>query len=222
MTDRLKHMKETLMSAVEMELCNLGEADTKELGEAIDMIKDLEETLYYCSIVEAMEEEKEKGKSHYQNGEQSMMYYPVMMNYAKEQEGNTDWRDAPRRYYDGNSGMYNYANNRRGNSSGNRSGGNNSSNNNGGNSSSQYTEREMPNNVFADGREGRSPRSRRMYMEAKETHQDKAAQMRELEKYMQELTQDMVEMVEDASPEEKQLLSKRIAALGTKIGQLDD
>ena len=61
-----------------------------------------------------------------------------------------------------------------------------------------------------------------MYMEAKETHQDKAAQMRELEKYMQELTQDMVEMVEDASPEEKQLLSKRIAALGTKIGQLDD
>ena len=221
MTDRLKHMKETLMSAVEMELCNLSEADTKELGEAIDMIKDLEETLYYCSIVEAMEEEKEKGKSHYQNGEQSMMYYPVMMNYAKEQEGNTDWRDAPRRYYDGNSGM-NYANSGRGNSSGNRSGGNNSSNNNGGNSSSQYTEREMPNNVFADGREGRSPRSRRMYMEAKETHQDKAAQMRELEKYMQELTQDMVEMVEDASPEEKQLLSKRIAALGTKIGQLDD
>lgn len=221
MTDRLKHMKETLMSAVEMELCNLSEADTKELGEAIDMIKDLEETLYYCSIVEAMEEEKEKGKSHYQNGEQSMMYYPVMMNYAKEQEGNTNWRDAPRRYYDGNSGM-NYANSGRGNSSGNRSGGNNSSNNNGGNSSSQYTEREMPNNVFADGREGRSPRSRRMYMEAKETHQDKAAQMRELEKYMQELTQDMVEMVEDASPEEKQLLSKRIAALGTKIGQLDD
>lgn len=221
MTDRLKHMKETLMSAVEMELCNLGEADTKELGEAIDMIKDLEETLYYCSIVEAMEEEKEKGKSHHQNGEQSMMYYPVMMNYAKEQEGNTDWRDAPRRYYDGNSGM-NYANSGRGNSSGNRSGGNSSSNNNGGNSSSQYTEREMPNNVFADGREGRSPRSRRMYMEAKETHQDKAAQMRELEKYMQELTQDMVEMVEDASPEEKQLLSKRIAALGTKIGQLDD
>lgn len=213
MTDRLKHMKETLMSAVEMELCNLGEVDTKELGEAIDMIKDLEETLYYCSIVEAMEEEKKKGKSHHQNGEQSMMYYPVMMNYAKEQEGNTDWRDAPRRYYDGNSG--------RGNSSGNRSGGNNSSNN-GGNSSSQYTEREMPSNVFADGREGRSPRSRRMYMEAKETHQDKAAQMRELEKYMQELTQDMVEMVEDASPEEKQLLSKRIAALGTKIGQLDD
>ena len=108
-------MKENLMCYVQAQMGNLQGVDAKELGEAIDMIKDLEETLYYCSIVEAMEEEKEKGKSHYQNGEQSMMYYPVMMNYAKEQEGNTDWRDAPRRYYDGNSGM-NYANSGRGNS----------------------------------------------------------------------------------------------------------
>ena len=32
--------------------------------------------------------------------------------------------------------------------------------------------------------------------------------MRELEKYMQELTQDIVEMIGDASPEEKQYLEK--------------
>jgi hypothetical protein len=32
-----------------------------------------------------------------------------------------------------------------------------------------YTEKEFPN-AFMDSREGRSPRSRRMYMEAKETH----------------------------------------------------
>ena len=38
---------------------------------------------------------------------------------------------------------------------------------------------------------------------------------------MQELTQDMVEMIEDASPEEKQYLEKRITALGNKIGQLN-
>ena len=59
-------------------------------------------------------------------------------------------------------------------------------------------------------------------MEAKETHQDKTTQMRELEKYMQELAQDMVEMVEDASAEEKQYLSKKISALATKLGQLND
>ena len=73
-----------------------------------------------------------------------------------------------------------------------------------------------------DSREGRSPKSRRMYMESKQTHQDKIAQMRELEKYVQELTQDIVEMVEDASPEEKQYLSKRVTALGNKLSQLND
>ena len=41
--------------------------------------------------------------------------------------------------------------------------------------------------------------------------------MKELEKYVQELAQDMVEMVEDASPEERQYLSKKISALSTKI-----
>jgi hypothetical protein len=71
-----------------------------------------------------------------------------------------------------------------------------------------------------DPREGKSYRSRRMYMEAKEIHSDKAAQMKELERYAQELTSDIVEMVEDASPEEKQYLSKKITALATKINQL--
>ena len=95
---------------------------------------------------------------------------------------------------------------------------------NGGNnesSSMNYTEREYPYE-FKDHREGRSPHSRRMYMEARETHQDKAAQMRELEKYMQELTQDLVEMIEGASAEEKQYLNKKIATLSNKIGQLSD
>jgi len=35
---------------------NLHQVDTHELGEVIDMIKDLEEALYYCSITKAMEE----------------------------------------------------------------------------------------------------------------------------------------------------------------------
>ena len=52
--EKLKHMKDTLMCAVEMQLCDLSEVDTKELGEAIDMIKDLEEAIYYCTVTEAM------------------------------------------------------------------------------------------------------------------------------------------------------------------------
>ena len=75
--------------------------------------------------------------------------------------------------------------------------------------------------MFDDPREGKSHRSRRMYMEAKETHQDKTMQMKELEKYAQELTSDIIEMVEDASPEERQYLSKKVTALANKITQLN-
>ena len=59
-------------------------------------------------------------------------------------------------------------------------------------------------------------------MESKAQHSDKAMQMKELENYMQELTTDMVEMVEGSTQEEKQYLSKRIAALANKIQQLND
>lgn len=120
-------------------------------------------------------------------------------------------------YYDGGwNGGYGYY-----------SGGEPSKSNNGSassgtnNASTSYTEKEYPYE-FRDLREGRSPRSRRMYMESRETHQDKASQMRELEKYMQELAQDLVEMVEGASVEEKQYLSKKISALSNKLGQLSD
>lgn len=191
MIDRLKHVKETLMCAVEAQMYNLEEVDTKELGEAIDMIKDIEEAMYYCSVVKAMEDSEKNGKY-----EKEAMYYTPM--YYTEGHG-----DMSRRYYNGNGGN---------NSSSNSSSGNGRGN------SSQYSEHEFPM-AFSDGREGRSPRSRRMYMEAKETKQDKATQMRELEKYMQELTQDVVEMIEDASPEERQYLSKKISALATKINQ---
>lgn len=67
---------------------------------------------------------------------------------------------------------------------------------------------------------GHSYKNRRMYMEAKEMHKDKAVQLRELEKYMQELTTDIVDMIQDASAEEKQYLEKKISALATKIGQM--
>ena len=68
-----------------------------------------------------------------------------------------------------------------------------------------------------DSREGRSPMSRKTYVESKELHHDKAVQMKELDKYMQELTQDIVDMIKDASPEEKQLLKQKISVLSTKI-----
>ena len=48
-------------------------------------------------------------------------------------------------------------------------------------------------------------------------HHDKAKQMKELEQYMQELSGDMMEMINDATPEEKEILSQKLSTLAEKI-----
>ena len=58
-------------------------------------------------------------------------------------------------------------------------------------------------------------------MEAKRMNRDKSMQLRELEKYMQELSQDITDMIVDSSMEEKQYLEKKITALAGKIGQMN-
>lgn len=167
---KLHALEEALACVLESQLGHLEEIDAAEMGEVVDMIKDIEEAKYYCAVVKAMEE----AESSYFDFEQSpRMYYKAERHLPHHEE---------------------------------RSG--------------EYTEKEMPYS-FQDGREGRSHRSRRMYMEAKETRQEKSIQMKELEKYTQELTQDILEMIEDASPEEKSYLSKKIAALSTKVQNLN-
>lgn len=192
---RLTAMRENLASCIEYQLSHLDEVDGEELGEAIDMLKDLEETLYFHAITEAMKGEGAYGdwnskqkKNGYHQYDDSQMYYG-------------GW-NSPISYNDG--GQMNRS------SSG--GSGYNSSN-------SSYYHEPMMDTGLRDDREGRSPRNRRMYMEAKHT-KDKATQLRELEKYMQELTSDIVEMIQDSSPEEKQYLEKKISALASKIGQM--
>lgn len=201
--EQLKSMKSCLVAQAQAQMGNLQQVDAKELGEVIDMIKDLEEAIYYCNIVEAMEEkDKQQPTNTY--------YYTEKMMYPEPDY----YRDMDRQ-----SGRMYYSSGSNGGNSGNNSG-NSSSSNSGNNSSRYYTEREYPLEL-RDRREGRSPMSRRMYMESKELHQDKATKMKELEKYMQELTQDVTEMIEDATPEEKQLLHKKVTALASKIEQMN-
>lgn len=73
-----------------------------------------------------------------------------------------------------------------------------------------------------DTREGRSGMSRRSYIESKQIHTDstpesKQAKMKELEKYMNELSSDMTEMIGDASNEEKTMLKQKLQTLSAKI-----
>lgn len=179
--EQLKHMKETLISCVQSQMSHLDTVDTEELGDVIDMIKDLAEAIYYCSITKAMEGKEKEGGNQYHH------YY-------------TEYRDMDRpegRMYYPESG-----------NEGNMSSGNNTR---------SYMEWNYP--MERDRREGRSPMSRKTYMEAKEMHQPKTTQMKELEKYLQELSSDIVEMIQDASPEEKSFLEKKISALAVKINQ---
>lgn len=61
--DALKTMKEQIMNCVQGQLGDLAKVDTHELGEAIDMIKDLSESIYYCTITESMEKSDEQKRS---------------------------------------------------------------------------------------------------------------------------------------------------------------
>ena len=187
--ERLKSIKEMLMCCIEGQMSHLDTVDTKELGEAIDMIKDLEEAMYYCTVVEAMKE-----KSWEYEGENNSEHKRRYMKPEDKQDHDYKYR----KYMDSHSPL----------------------------TFEEWARQEEMEASHTPGtrdtKEGRSYKSRKMYMESKEKHQDKASQMRELERYMQELTQDVVEMVEDASPEEKQYLSKRVAALANKLSQLND
>jgi ribosome-binding factor A len=56
----MKTMKTQLMSCIQGQMGDLKHADAKELGEAVDMVKDLSEAIYYCTITEAMEKGSEQ------------------------------------------------------------------------------------------------------------------------------------------------------------------
>ena len=141
--DRLYHIKECLVTKAKEQMNHLDEVCAKELGEVIDMIKDLEEAIYYATITEAMHNKD----------------YPMGV-------GGDDHH---------------------------------------------------PQMELQDNKEGRSHKSRRMYMESKEMRNDKNAQIQGLEHYMKELSMDIVEMIQGASPEEKQLLKSKLTTLISKI-----
>ena len=246
--ERIKQIKENLMACIEAQMCNIYEVDAEELGEAIDMLKDLEEALYYCTITEAMEGKKQGNEYEFEmkNGgkESSQMYnrgsyYPMYARDMDDRGGRGDGNESrsggnrPSRSYErmyeeemsyarGGEGQ-SYARGGGGgqggggSSSGGGSSGGSGSGGQGGGGSSSSNFSEM---MMRDPREGRSPESRRMYLQSKQSGSDKASQLRELEKYMQELSQDVVDMIQEASPEEKQYLEKKISALASKIGQM--
>lgn len=229
MEDKLVSMKECLMAAAQNQMGNLENVNAKELGEVVDMIKDLAEASYYCTVTKTMEDREKEQKEQEKIDDAVLMssmraqpysgsnYYTPYMKYIDpylyggeryyDGDGNArGMRDSNnpnggRMYYGGSSGSGAY------------SGSYNSGN------GGRYGYYDAAPMYRRDYREGVSPNSRRSYMESRELHQDKKVQMQELEKYIQELGQDITEMIRDSSPEEKNLLQQKLSSLATKIGQ---
>lgn len=239
---RIHEMIEKLTKCAEMEFeKGVENVDTKEMGDVVDIIKDLAEAEYYAKISKAMDE-AEYGEDYDFGGayEEDMRkgyrgqprdsrgrymsrrggrrgyeepYYRMTPEMYKE-HGAEYWRDMDK--MDGR--MY-YTDGGSGSSGGSMSGGSSIGMSGGGtrgySEGGQYASRMQDGG--RDRREGRSGQSRRGYMEAKEQGKEKGEKMKELEKYMKELSEDVTEMIGDASPEEKTMLKQKMQVLMQKL-----
>lgn len=234
--ERVCAIKDRAISLVESQINgNIENVDAKELGEVADIAKDMAELMklcseaeYYHSIVEAMEknsdEENKKNMDKYlpesryydntmdgrgrDNGMRNnpgngrMRYYMPMTDYDEMY----DWDDPaimrrlgmkPHYYSDTNMnpGMNP----------------NISSSMNGNNSN-------MNSNEYRrDSREGRAGITRRTYMEMKENGEDKQVKMKEMEKFLHDLADDMTEMIEGLDANEKATVKTKLTQLAAKI-----
>lgn len=241
----IKKMCEKLMDAVNHELDKgIENIDTKELGEAIDMIKDLYEAkkemyeaCYYKGILEAMEEhdfedeeeimddgrrgyrgQPRDSRGRYMSRRGRRGYEEPMYRMSVEDYKMHEpeyWRDLDRV-----AGRMYYTD-------GNMSMDGNASTNNMGNGSTRgYSESEggqYSSRMQRDGMgESRYDKARRGYEETKSMHKDNSSEskqmkMKSLEDYAKSLTEDVTEMVSDMSAEEKNLLRTKLQTLAQKV-----
>lgn len=212
---QLEHIKSKLVDAVSSQINGSLECvNAEELGEVVDMVKDLSEAIYYCTITEAMKDKTQQEQSG---------HYPTAHYYGDRMKNLPAYPEYPMMYADNMSGGNRnytpmmYAND--GSAQSMRESRNYTPMmyaSNGGSSSYMYYSPEQMLPLGNPELEGRSPIARRRYMDGKKQN-DKQAQMRELEQYAQDLTNDLIDMIKDASPEERQMLQQKVAMLAQKI-----
>lgn len=214
--ERIHKMIECL---TEKTLCELDKGvenvNTEEMGEAVDMIKDLCEAEYKAVIVKSMKKADEEEEE----------YNKELLRALKDEYG----EEGGRRYYD----EYRYANGRfapkgRGIRRG-------------------YTEppyyhmpvnyndmeymRDMdkgrgkmyyPEPIAPHVSESNYDRAKRHYTETKEMHkgastEDKEHKMKALDMYIRELSGDISELLNDMTPDERNLLRTKMSNLASKL-----
>jgi len=200
--------------------------NTDEMGKAVDMIKDLTEAEYHALIAKSMEEYEEEEK------EAEKFRLHLFEKRFGEDEG--------RRFYD----HYRYANGRfapKGSGTYRRNytpylG--SSSFMPEWNDNEPMSQRRMRDMDRNDGRmyytepsyqgsnreysESRYDKARRMYTESKELHKantqtDKDQKMKDLENYFKEISEDLTDVISDATAEEKAMLRTKLTGLAGRI-----
>ena len=218
----MHNMIEKLTKCAEMEFeKGVDNVDTKEMGEVVDIIKDLAEAMYYRTLVVAMED------SEY--GEDYDEYGPMedgRRGYRGQPRSKTSGRymsigdgrrsNRGRRGYDKTMGDYEmtpemyekypaeyYRDMDR------QSG------------KMYFTDMSMDHSM-RDAKEGRSGMSRKTYMETKQMHtndtQDsKNIKAKKLDEFFGDLYEDMKEMAHDMSNEEKTVWKQRVSKLNQLV-----
>lgn len=182
--------------------------NTGEMGEAVDMIKDLCEAEYKAVIVKSMKKADEEEEE----------YNKELLRALKDEYG----EEGGRRYYD----EYRYANGRFApKGRGTRRGYEEPP------YYHMYPDRDMDREygrmyytepTATHTSESGYDRAKRMYTETKEMHkantpEDKEHKMKSLDSYTKELASDITGMVADMSAEEKNLLRTKLSTLVSKI-----
>ena len=187
--EQLRNIEQCLISSVQGQMGDLKKVNAKEMGEVIDMIKDLEEAMYYCSIIEAMEKASEKEE----------MKQPMNISY----------------YMEGNMPPHYYSEGGQGNNNPSMSG---SRNYTPYMEYAPYMMRDKQWREDHMGEGARSYYSRKMYMESQKSG-DSQKSMKELEHYMKDLGEDLAEMIISSTPEEKQVLANKLQQLAMKVNK---
>lgn len=240
----IKKMCEKLMDAVNHELDKgIENVNAEELGEVIDMIKDLYEakekmvkSCYYKQIMEAMEE-SEYGEDYDEDGpmDDGRRGYRGQARDSRGRYMGRRGRGGRRGYensmYDMMPDMYRqmpiewdrdmdregmgkmYYSGSGASGSGMSGQSSGSSGMSGGYSGGNYD----GNDGNRGGGNSRYEKARRGYEEKKTMGADKQEKMKSLEEYMKELSTDVSNMVTDMSPEEKSLMKQKMSVLMSKI-----
>ena len=235
---RMHDMIETLTECVKHEFDKgVENIDTKEMGEVIDMIKDLAEAEYYRKISIAMDESEygedydymgaydheRKGyrgqprdsRGRYMSNRGRRGYEAPMMMWDEDWDEMERMRDMDRISY-GRMGYSSVGSSMGGSSSSGMSSGSSSM---GGGQSNSSMSSSGGNRGYS---ESRYDRARRGYEESKAMHksgsvEDKKKNMESLEHYMKELSEEMAELIESMDANEKTMVRSKLQTLAQKV-----